>query len=191
MSLPPAPPPIASRRLPEELRRRDAPRHRLRRRGGDRAAPSRPSPSEDDGGGTALETVADLLGELAEPARVLPRHLRDHEREPVDLDDTIHERTDDGVPVSLPELPELAPQPLVLLDHLPRVLHRRARVRATERVHEIVEERSLGVDLAEGVGTDQGLDPPHARADRAFVQEPISPMCPVLATWVPPQSSRE
>ena len=76
------------------------------------------------------------------------------------------------VPVPLLELPQLAPQPLVLLDHLPRVLHRRSRIGATDRVHEVVEERSLGVDLAEGVGTDQRLDAPHPGADRAFVQEP-------------------
>ena len=72
---------------------------------------------------------------------------------------------DQLVAAARPQLAELVAQTLVLLENLARPLDRGARILGVQRAHEVAEQRALDVDLPQGVGSDQRLDPPQARAD--------------------------
>src|SRR3954470_23221468 len=144
-----------------------ADRGRRRRGHEDRLAVRVP---HDDGRRTLLQAVAHLDGQLPELPRVERRHVADDERKPVHLVGLGDELVDHGDAIAGAKLPQLVAEPLVLLDHAARPLDRRARILRVERTDEVAQERPLDVDLAQGLGSDERLDPPQARADRPFTQ---------------------
>ena len=155
----------------EKLGRRHAPLDESRAAGGhDQRLPVRVG-SEDDGrAAVALQLADHLLRQLSELVGV---HLleRRHQPRTVDLRHLLHDLLDAGRDVTLPQLAELGLEPLDPFDELARALDRGRRVGAPEGRDQPLEERPLRVDLAERVGTDQGLDAAHTRADRALVQD--------------------
>ena len=139
--MPPAPPPIDRRRVGEQRRRR-TPRPiaaGVGRRDQDRLPAV--GVADDHRGGPFLQAVADLDRELPELARVQRRHIAHDERQPVDFRGLRHEVVDHRGAVPRAELAELVPQPLVLLDHAARPLHRRPRVLRIERADQLAEQR--------------------------------------------------
>ena len=93
--------------------------------------------ADDDGGRPGAESIAHLLREVAETARVLAWHLRNDERDAVDVVRAVDQRRDQRVAVSGAERPEFVPEPLVLLEDLPGSFDRALRILRLERLDEI------------------------------------------------------
>ena len=191
-SLPPAPPPITVGGVGEQRRRGHATADRgLRARRDEDRLPAAVAVADDHRGGSFLQPVANLDRELPELPRVQRRDVAHDERETVDVRGLRREVVDHRRAVAGPELPELVAQSLVLLDHPARAIDRGVRVFRVEGTDQIAEQRPLDVDLAERVGADERLDPPHPGADRALAQQPDHGDPARAVDVVPPHSSRE